>query len=35
MMRVEPNEKGELDYKYVESIVKDHVDPYVAECKMN
>ena len=35
MMRVEPNEMGELDYKYVESIVKDHVDPYVAECKMN
>ena len=35
MMRVEPNEKGELDYKYVDSIVKDHVDPYVAECKMN
>lgn len=35
LVRVEPNEKGELDYKFVETIVKDHVDPYVAECKMN
>ncbi|MBC2769157.1 ABC transporter substrate-binding protein [Pusillimonas minor] len=35
MVRVEPNEKGELDYKFVETIVKDHTDPYVAECQMN
>lgn len=35
MVRVEPNEKGELDYKFVDTIVKDHTDPYVAECQMN
>jgi branched-chain amino acid transport system substrate-binding protein len=35
MVRVEPNDKGVLDYKYVDMIARDHVDPYVSECKMD
>lgn len=35
LVRVEPNNEGKLDYKFISVIAKDHVDPYAGLCQMN
>lgn len=34
LVRVEPNAEGKLGYKYIDTIMKDHKDPYAAQCRM-
>jgi len=34
LLHIEPNEKGELDYKTIKTIAHDHSDPHAKECPL-
>jgi len=35
LVEVARNDAGKLDYKFVDTIIKDHGDPYAGQCKMD